>query len=33
MLNRLCYPEDWDHKELGKIINELQNPIYDTYIH
>jgi SAM-dependent methyltransferase len=33
MLNRLCYLEDWDNKELRKIINELQNPIYETYIH
>jgi SAM-dependent methyltransferase len=33
MLNRLCYIEDWDHTEVRKIINELQNPIYETYIH
>ena len=33
MLNRLCYIEDWDNKELRKIINDLQNPVYETYIH
>ncbi|MGI9011853.1 MAG: methyltransferase domain-containing protein [Nitrososphaeraceae archaeon] len=32
-LNRLCYIEDWDDKELKNIIYELQNPIYETYIH
>lgn len=33
MLNRLCYIEDWNHIEVKKIINELQNPIYESYIH
>src|SRR5918999_4073095 len=33
MLNRLCYLEDWDNNELKKIIYDLQNPIYETYIH
>lgn len=33
-LNRLCYIEDWEENtELGRIINELQNPIYESYIH
>jgi SAM-dependent methyltransferase len=31
-LNRLCYIEDWDNKEFKNIVNELQNPTYDTYI-
>src|SRR5215216_811575 len=33
MLNRLCYIEDWDHNELKNIINGLQNPIFENYIH
>jgi len=33
MLNRLCYIEDWDHNELKNIINGLQNPIFEDYIH
>jgi SAM-dependent methyltransferase len=31
-LNRLCYIEDWNNDEFKKIINELQNPTYETYI-
>ena len=31
-LNRLCYIEDWNNDEFKKIINELQNPTYKTYI-
>src|SRR5215212_228544 len=33
MLNRLCYIEDWDHNELKNIINGLQNPIFESFIH
>ena len=31
-LNRLCYIEDWNNSEVKKIIMELQNPTYKTYI-
>ncbi len=31
-LNRLCYIEDWDNKELRNVVNELQNTIYESYI-
>jgi SAM-dependent methyltransferase len=31
-LNRLCYIEDWNNDEFKKIIDELQNPTYKTYI-
>ena len=31
-LNRLCYLEDWNNNEFKKIIMELQNQIYKTYI-
>src|SRR5215211_3879132 len=33
MLNRLCYIDDWDNQELKNIINGLQNPIFENYIH
>ncbi len=33
ILNRLCYLEDWDNIELKKLINELQNPVFEDYIH
>ena len=33
ILNRLCYLEDWDNLELKKVINELQNPVFEDYIH